>query len=394
MNEEPLSRIANLSANFATRYGAAPQVIAFAPGRVNLIGEHIDYNGGVVLPFAIEMGTHVAVRWRSDRQLWAWSDWAGESCNGLVIDELTPRTVQSGWARYVSGAVAQFARRGLLRQGLELIIETNLPIGAGLSSSASLTTAITLAVAQLAEITLVPWEAARWCQAAEHEFAGVPCGLMDPLAILQGRRGHALKIDFQADTTTAIPLELEEYQLILIHSGVHHSLAAGQYAERRADCAEAARILEVATLRQLVSADEHRIAKLPERLQRRVAHVVSEIERVQQAESCCRQRDWRGLGTLLTASHRSLANDYEVSCPEIDQLVELLIEQPSTLGARMTGGGFGGCVIALVAVDAWAAVAEHVQFEYARQTGRRAEVWSIAPSAGAWARQEPPIAIQ
>ncbi|HMP78504.1 MAG TPA: galactokinase, partial [Pirellulaceae bacterium] len=334
---------------FSSRFGGLPQTTASAPGRINLIGEHVDYNRGLVLPFAIAQRTSVAGRMRPDLRVSVWSDWTNERVDWDDIRQLDPSRSAPGWSRYVAGAVAQFVRRGNLHHGLDLAIDTSIPVGAGLSSSASLTAAITTLLRDMTSCELDGWEAARWCQATEHEFAGVPCGLMDPLVSLLGRAGKLLKIDFDDQSLEWIPLELGDCRLVAIHSGVQHTLAGGEYAQRRNECQAAARELRVSSLREIEVERLPQLAPLlPDILYSRVRHVVTEIDRVRQAESCCRQHDWERLGKLLTVSHQSLADLYEVSCYEIDQLVELLLEEAEVLGARMTGGGFGGCVIALL----------------------------------------------
>jgi galactokinase len=322
-------------------------VTAFAPGRVNLIGEHTDYNDGLALPFAIEAGVTVE----------AWAI-AGDRIEALAADlherdsfsVSHPRSA-SGWRAFVRGAVGELGAAGLPVQGTRLSIGGTVPRGAGLSSSAALEVALCLALIALNELTAPDRRTlARLCSRIENEWADANTGLLDQLASLFGESDRALLIDFRSLDVRPVPLELHGFRLVTLDSGEQHANAESGYNERRAECARACELLEVESLRDVTPEMAQR---LPAPLAQRARHVVSENARVQEAVAMLERGDVGGLGGLLDASHASLRDDYEVSTPAVEAAVGLL-HDAGAIGARIMGGGFGGHVLGLLPPDATA----------------------------------------
>jgi len=365
---------------------AAPHAVVapfavIAPGRVNLIGEHTDYNDGFVMPMAIERGIRCSVRRRGDRVIHLRSAGAGAP---LEIDAAGPFVPgRTDWGRYPLGVIAGYAARGFEIPGCEVTIAADLPMGGGLSSSAALEVAVATAIETLCGRGLEETEKALLCQEAEHRFAGVPCGIMDQFAVTCCRPGHALLLDCRSRACTHVPLADPTVTVMVIDSGVKHDLVAGEYASRRDDCRRAAERLGVATLRDLGPGDwPARAGELPDVERRRVAHVVAENARVQAFAACVDLGDFVRAGRIMVESHWSLARDYEVSCPELDTLVNLAIRVPGVLGCRMTGGGFGGCAVALVRSDRAAAARDRIVADYRSATDRAATAFLTAACGG------------
>ena len=317
---------------------------AFAPGRVNLIGEHTDYNGGLALPFAISQGVVVDAVANEDRRVRA---------HAVDLDEeddfgLDDRARVTGWRAFVRGAVAVLADAGFAPPGASVRIGGDLPRGAGLSSSAALEVALGLALLALAGRELDRLALARICARVEHEWVGAQTGLLDQLASLYGEPDAALLIDFATLELETVPLELGDWRIVVLDSGERHEHAGGDYNERRAECARACELLGV---RALSEADADAAASLPEPLCKRARHVLSENERVRAAVAALRDADMPALGVLLNASHASLRDDYDVSTPAVEATVARLLAAGAA-GARIVGGGFGGCVLGLFAPDA------------------------------------------
>lgn len=352
---------------------------ASAPGRVNLIGEHTDYNGGFVLPVALPLRVTVDLEPRADRVV---------RVSSTTVDDGRWHDVPLGvertetWIDHVIGA----GRVVGVAQGYEVRITSDIPMGAGLGSSGALGVALLRAIRSAFGIQLDDVALARLAQRSENEFVGASSGIMDQMAASLGREGEALFLDCRSLEFERIELP-ELAGLLVIHSGVMHRHSAGTYNERRRQCEEAARALDVGQLRDLSSADLPRIETLPEPLRRRARHVVSEDARVLAAVRALRDLDLEELGRLLDASHRSLRDDYEVSTPEVDLLVDLVREQPGVLGARITGGGFGGSIVAIAELDAAHHAGALAVAEYEQRTGRDARILlppltpdTIAPS--------------
>ena len=342
-----------------------PEAVGRAPGRVNLIGEHTDYNAGLCLPLALPRSASAAVASRPDGSLRVRSRSFNDAWEGS-LDELTPGST-SGWAGYVTGVLWALRQGGLDVPGLDIRIDSDVPIGAGLSSSAALECAVAVAVAGLLDLPLderVRTRLAHACVRAETEYVGAPTGGMDQTVAMLATEGAALLIDFEDDTTNDVPLPLPEAGLTLVvtDTGVEHAHATGGYAERRADCEAAADALGLDSLRQATLPDLDRLTD--ERLQRRARHIVTENARVEDAVAAIRESDWSALGTLLDASHHSLRDDFEVSCPELD-LAVTTAREAGALGARMTGGGFGGSIVSLVPEERAGAVTTALDVAFA-----------------------------
>lgn len=349
------------------------------PGRVNLIGEHTDYNDGLVLPMAIDRHVTLAVRPRADR-LAVLTTTLDPHPATIDLDAIAPPR-PGHWTNYVAGVLAGYRELGFDCPGFTADIRATLPAGGGLSSSASLEVAVATAVETLCGRSLDAVDRGLLCQRAEHEYAGVPCGIMDQFAVSLSRAGHALLLDCRSRDVEHVPLDAS-VRLLVVESGVKHALADGEYARRRRECAAAAEGLGVATLRDVPpAAVDGLAAALPDPLARRARHVVTEIARVPAFVAAVTARDWRRAGGLMTASHRSLAADYEVSCPELDRIVAIAGETPGVHGARLTGGGFGGSAIALVDADEAEQAGREIQRRYARATGLDTG-WFVTAAAG------------
>jgi galactokinase len=313
---------------------------AFGPGRVNLIGEHTDYNQGLALPFAVSDGVTVRAQPLAEPRIEAAALDLGEQ-DSFALGETDPG---EGWRAYVRGAAGELARAGCEVSGLELRIEGTIPRGAGLSSSAALEVALALAILGACECASINrTELAELCSRIENDWAGARTGLLDQMASLYGQEHQALRIDFRRLDVTRVPLELGEYRLATLDSGERHANAESGYNERRSECARACELLGVSSLREASSASA---GALPAPLDRRVRHVVSENARVDEAIAALRDADLERVGELLERSHASLRDDYEVSTPAVEATVERC-RQAGALGARIMGGGFGGHVLAL-----------------------------------------------
>jgi galactokinase len=352
------------------------------PGRVNLIGEHLDYNGGPVLPMAIDRSVTVKARARDDGRVNVWSDLPGAEKVSFATT-VQPGEVD-GWASYVAGTIWSLADSGHQVPGADLVIESRLPSGAGLSSSAATTCGVAAALADLFALGLDRTGTALVAQRAESGFVGAPVGLMDQLAVLEGAADHAVLIDTSVSphTTSSVPLGWEDDGLVLavIATGAHHALADGEYAARREECERAAEELGLPWLAQ--AGLDATVRLQDETLKARTRHVLTETARVRGAVNAISRRAWSQLGTILTASHASLRDDFEVSCAELDVAVEAALEA-GALGARMTGGGFGGSAIALVAPEKVQALRERVETRYLAHQWSRPEVFVVHAADGA-----------
>jgi galactokinase len=369
---------------FREAYGGTPRLFR-APGRVNLIGEHTDYNDGFVLPIALDRDTVAAAARRGDRRIVARSADGGEP--GAIELDGPPVVRRGRWLDYVEGPARVLEERFGPLPGADLMVAGDVPVGAGLSSSAALEIAVGSALAGLAGWRLDPRDLALAGQAAEHRFVGTRCGIMDQLASALGRDGHALFIDCRTLETRPIPVFPERASVLVFDSGVRHQHSSGEYNVRRAQCEEAlARLAAwrpgvVRALRDVTPEDlERQAGALGEVLHRRARHVVSEIARTAQAAEALSSGDLPGFGRLMYASHESLRRDYEVSVPELDTLVEAAAAAPGVLGARMTGGGFGGCAIALVERSRVPQAGAAVAAAFAGRFGRE-PAWFVTTAA-------------
>jgi galactokinase len=365
-------------------YGREPRVFS-APGRVNLIGEHTDYNDGFVLPMAIDQRTFIAAAARDDRQVRCRStDFDGQ----MEFELLAALRPAGDWADYVRGVAVNLLRDGYELRGADLLVASEVPVGAGLSSSAALEVSAGYALLKLAGQSMELAALALVCQRAEHEFAGTRSGIMDQYISCLGLAGHALPIDCRSLEYRAIPIDLSEARIVVCNSMVKHELASGEYNRRRAECEEGVRQLAallpgIQALRDVGLEDFRRIAdSLPDVIRRRCHHVITENARTLAAVEALEQGDLESFGQLMYASHESLKVDYEVSCRELDLLVEIASRTPGVYGARMTGGGFGGCTVNLVAVDRVEPFLANIRREYETQTGVRPDCYVCQASAG------------
>ena len=368
---------------YAECYGAEPEGVWHAPGRVNLIGEHTDYNEGFVLPFALSQGVRAAASRRGDGVLELRSRQAPGEPAAVPLTALAPGSV-TGWAAYPAGAAWALAKTGLPIRGTSVAIDADLERGAALSSSAALECATALALTELHGLSVPRPELAAIARRAENEFAGIPTGIMDQSASLLCQAGHALLLDCRSGETSDVPFDLPAAGLVLlvIDTRVRHALSDGRYAARRRDCEEAARALGVSALRD-VTDDPGVLDKIADPvLRRRARHVVTENGRVLATVGLLLAGDIAGCGPLLSASHRSLRDDFEISWPQADTAVDAALAA-GALGARMTGGGFGGSIIALAQARTSADVQASVRDAFALRGWPRPGFLEALPSAGA-----------
>jgi len=370
------------SACFEKVFSRPAEFVVRAPGRINLIGEHVDYQEGLVLPAAIDRYVIASVAANRTEEIAIWSAATGQAPLRCRLDALSPRRDDFAWSNYVFGVVAQYRKAGLEPAGFDIAFESTIALGAGLSSSAALESGAALATEALAGVSLSPRERSILCLAAEHEFAGVPCGMMDQLAVNAGEEGKALLIDCRGHAITPFPLPAG-LAVIVAESGVRHALADGEYAKRKADCETAARHLGIPSLRDasLAVLEEVR-GKIGERVFRRARHVVREIERVRQFTVALSGGDQARIGELMAASHASLRDDYEVSCPELDALVEIALSH-GVIGSRLMGGGFGGSTVNLVAKDTAEETAAKIRRSFHERHGKEITAFVVNAVDGA-----------
>ncbi len=374
---------------FRDTFGEEPEGVWESPGRVNLIGEHTDYNAGLVLPIALPQRTYAAARRRDDNIVRVVSDGI-EGITEVALDDIAPG-VPSDWSRYPAGVLWALQLAGFEVGGMDVAFSSTVPIGAGLSSSAAIEGAMGAAASGLYGLNLLDSDESRarlagLCQRAENEIALAPTGGMDQAASLRSLPGHALLLDCRDGTVTHQPFDLAAHglALLVIDTRATHELVDGQYGERRASCEAAAAALEVSTLRDIEIDDlDEALARLgTDLLRRRAKHVVTEIERVKQAVAALDAADFEGLGRLFVASHTSLRDDFEVSCVELDTAVDAALAA-GALGARMTGGGFGGSAIALVHEKDATSVAEAVEQAFSRKGFTAPAIFTAIAAAGA-----------
>lgn len=354
-----------------------------APGRINVIGEHTDYNGGFVLPATIDLHTWVAIAPRADRLLQIF-DGNAQQLHSIDLEKLD-RGEQGQPVEYLKAVAWTLAKEGLRLRGCDVAIDGNIPLGGGLSSSASLELALALALLETAGFGMDRKKLALLCQRAEMEFVGAQCGIMDQFAIALGERGRVMMLDCrsQAYELLAMPSDL---QFLIVHSGVIHRVSTGGYNSRRQECESALSILQnvipdLQCLREVTLAqlEAHRDL-LDDSAHRRVRHVINENLRVQEAQHALVNQDLERLGILVNQSHASLRDDYEVSCKELDRLVEIATACEGVLGSRMMGAGFGGCTISLVRTEAAQKAAARISEQYARDLGKGPWVHIAAPA--------------
>ncbi len=383
-----LQKLAADTANqFTKTYGRLPRWIVAAPGRVNLIGEHTDYNDGFVLPTAIERYAVMAADKAADsKSVIQIRDVSG--VEPAIIDLSTPlKPGTPKWSNYPRGVVAGFLKRDLNPGGLDVLLNSTVPLGSGLSSSASLEVCTATLVEAVTGRTSPLVEKALLCQKAEHEFAGVPCGIMDQFISVMGRQNNLLLLDCRSHQTELVPMNDPAVSLLITNTNVKHELANGEYAQRRAQCEAAVKVLGVESLRDATPEMlESAKAKMDDVVFRRARHVIGEIERTVHAAEGLKASNWPAVGQLMYASHQSLRDDYEVSCKELDAIVEIAEAigiKGGIFGCRMTGGGFGGCTIALVKTEQIEAISTKIAADYKKNTGIEATIVVTRPATGA-----------
>jgi galactokinase len=380
---------AALAARFAQLFGREPTGVWSAPGRVNLIGEHTDYNQGLCLPIALPLRTYAAALARDDRHLRVHSVQSGETVETL-LDEVGPGQ-PGGWVSYVAGVLWALAKAGQVVGGLDVVVDGRVPVGAGLSSSAALECAVAAAASDVFGLGLLDDPGGRAalaaiCVEAENTIAQAPTGGMDQSASLLCQGGHALLLDCRDGSTRDVPFDLtaQGLALLVMNTRAEHALVDGQYAERRRSCEHAAAELGVRSLREVrPEALEDALGRLSDEvLRRRAKHVVTEIARVEQAVAALEASDFEALGRLFAASHTSLRDDYEVSSAELDAAAEAAVSA-GALGARMTGGGFGGSAIALVPAERVDDVTARVEAAFADRGFAAPQCFAVVASGPA-----------
>ncbi|MDB5248960.1 MAG: galactokinase [Segetibacter sp.] len=372
-------------ATFAEKFGTTPRLF-FSPGRINLIGEHIDYNDGFVMPAAIDKGIWLAV-----------APNATDTVNFYSVDlkeaYSTPLSIIApvpGWQNYLLGVIDQVQKRELTIHGFDVAFGGNLPIGAGMSSSAAIEGGLLFALNEIFDLHLLRPTMATMAQKAEHTFPGVKVGIMDMFASLMGKRDQVILLDCVTLDYKYLPLQLNDYSLVLINTKVHHSLASGEYNVRRQQCQEGFAILQqklpnVKSFRDIKPEDveKHKDA-LTGVIYNRCLFVTQEIERTQKAATLLESNQVEEFGKLMFQTHEGLSKLYEVSCPELDFLVNKAKEHPSIIGSRVMGGGFGGCTLNLIHKNDWARVVSSITDEYKKEFNIDAEVYEVAPSDGTY----------
>ena len=362
--------------------------VTHAPGRVNLIGEHTDYNDGYVCPMAIDRLTAVLGAPRDDGMVRMHSVSARQTVE-FPIDRVVPKEGPA-WALYARGSAEAMRQHAKISRGFDCVVDSTVPLGGGLSSSASFEVATALAVLTVNHQKLPQEELALACQWAEHNYPGMPCGIMDQFISVMGKKGHALLLDCRDRATRHVPLDDPDLRVVISNSNVKHELVAGEYTARRHQCESAVRYVqkkfpEIQSLRDVTlnHLEDSRLGMDPT-VFRRARHVITEIQRTVDFANALEKRDYPTCGKHMYASHASLRDDYAVSCAELDALVEIARPIPGVFGARMTGGGFGGCIVALCKASAVEPLTKAIETQYPQKAkGKQATTFSTVASAGA-----------
>lgn len=358
---------------FLEQYAVAPTIIVRSPGRVNIIGEHTDYNEGFVLPAAIDKAAYVAMSLRNDEEIHLTAADINETFS-TTVSALKP-VGDISWPNYILGAVAQFVKRGVKLPGFNAVLSSDVPMGAGLSSSAAVECATVFALDHLLQTNIDRVSMVGMAQKAEHEYAGVMCGIMDQFASMMGKKDHVIRLDCRSLEYAYVPFKLDGIKIVLLNTNVKHSLASSEYNTRRNECTQAVEWIkahhpEVTSLRHatITMLDEHVLPK-DQLIDQRSRFVVEEIDRLLTGCADLQQGDIAALGKKMFATHDGLSKMYAVSCKELDFLVDFVRNRPEVIGARMMGGGFGGCTINLVKEEAIDALIAAVKPAYEAATG-------------------------
>lgn len=376
---------------FNELFGTAPTMVASSPGRVNVIGEHTDYNDGFVMPIAVGMRLWIAFRKRDDELVRIHSvEMDGHDEFTLSDAERMMRSEEAQWSNYIRGVAWALRREGIKLCGMDACIASDIPIGAGLSSSAAIETACAIAMLHEELERFDRTWLARLCQMAENEFVGVRCGIMDQMICLHGVEGHAMLLDCRHLTFEHVRVSHPQYTFLIADTAKGRELASSEYNIRRQQCEEGVKLLSELLHRHLKALRDVSLAEfegvehmLPNVIRRRCRHVITENERVHAFKTSFESGNVAEAGNLMNQSHESLRNDYEVSCFELDIMVELLRSHDGVIGARLTGAGFGGCVIALARREGIEDVIESVRERYAAMTGLQPSLYPCEPSYGA-----------
>lgn len=381
-----MSLTEQVTEGFIEAFGYAPNGCYHAPGRVNLIGEHTDYNDGYVLPAAINFGTVVAAAPRQDAIVRICAINFNREVVEFSLEQPLVKSSVSTWSNYVRAVADTLLRADYSLQGVDLCVAGDVPYGAGLSSSAALEVVLIRMFADLNQLDVSSVQAAQYGQLAENEFIGAKTGIMDQLISAQGQENHALLIDCRSLTTEAVPLD-PEFRIVIFNSNVKRGLVDSEYNTRRHQCQEAAARLNVQALRDATMDDLERArAQMDQTIYQRARHIISENKRTREAAVALRECDWRTMGQLMHDSHESMKNDFDITVPPIDGLVDIiraaLNDQPG--GVRMTGGGFGGCVVSLIHRDQVETVIEAVAQQYESRFGIKESVYICQSVNGAF----------
>lgn len=370
---------------FAKCYGRTPRWIAAAPGRVNLIGEHTDYNDGFVLPMAADRYTVIAADRSASREASIVSETTGDDARFALRPPI--ERGEPAWSNYIRGVVAGFQKRGRRVGGFDAVIDSSVPLGGGLASSAALEVAAATLFEQISGGPLEPVEKALLCQQAEHDFGGVPCGIMDQFTAVFAKQDHVLLLDCRSKTTRQIPMADPSVTVLVINTNVRHKVAESEYSKRRAQCEAAARTLKLPSLRDATLKDlTAAMPRMDAVVFRRARHVITENQRTLDAAKAIEAGDWDAVGRLMYASHTSLRDDYQVSSPELDAVVNIaqaLGPTEGVIGCRMTGAGFGGSAVCLVRTDAVSRLTRKFDTAYEGCTSNHANIFPLRPGAGA-----------
>jgi galactokinase len=357
----------NILKEFISRFGGDPIVVK-SPGRINIIGEHTDYNNGFVLPAAIDKAAYIAISLRVDNEIHIVALDLNESFS-TRIEDLKP-SGDASWPNYILGSAAQFQKSGLALRGFNAVLMSDVPIGAGLSSSAAIECATVFALNELLATNLSRLTMVGMAQKAEHEYAGVMCGIMDQFASMMGKKDHVIRLDCQSLEYEYAPLKLEGYKIVLFNTNVKHALASSEYNARRNECHQAVEWVRqfeasVKSLREVTETmlDQY-VKPKSELIDKRSRFVVQEIERLLNGCEDLRDGDVQALGKKMFTTHEGLSKMYEVSCKELDWLVDFVKDNPNVMGARVMGGGFGGCTINIVKEDAIDVLIKSIQPAY------------------------------
>lgn len=380
---------ADIKAFFQKVFGSQGRMrIIRAPGRVNLIGEHTDYNDGFVFPMAIEPQVNFACRSRNDSVIRVASTAFPEQIVEFRIDQEITRGKPS-WTNYIRGVAAELKKAGIPLTGMDVALANTLPVGGGLSSSAAIEVGTALCLLTLAGHEMDVSRLARICQKAEHEYALVPCGIMDQMIVSSAKQGHATLYDCRSAHKQYIPIDPNELRVVITNSMVKHELSGGEYAERRRQCEQAVAhfqksMPDVKALRDITPQQvEQAKSELDDVVFRRARHVVTENQRTTEAAAALSAREYEKAGELMVQSHNSLRDDYEVSVPELDFLAEQATQAKGVYGARMTGGGFGGCIVSLVQPRHVDALLDHLNRTYQDKFGQQPNSFVTTATAGA-----------